>query len=425
MKPKSDKHAYVDEKGRLVVPAAIAKKYGFTPGAQVALDETGAVLKVHPSMNRLARVYIEPTNRCNLDCTTCMRNDWDETLGLMEMSAFTRIVEGLRNYSPAPAIFFGGLGEPLMHPHIVEMVAQAKTFSPSVELITNGTLLNRTMSNQLIDAGLDMLWVSLDGATPESYADVRLGATLPKVLTNLAAFHEARLSRNMSNDCTCAEGYNIYDKPLIGIVFVAMKRNINDLPILLNMCNRYAVSRFMVSNVLPYNEDMLKETLYSKTISDTTPLTHLELPRMDVNDVTGKALSDAVKAGYSLSVGGASSWEANNRCPFIHAGATAISWNGNVSPCVPLLHSHTRFVNDRSHTCRSHVVGNISEQSLLDLWMEPEYVQFRERVQQFEFSPCTICGGCDFSEDNETDCLGNPFPTCGTCPWAQGIVQCP
>ena len=73
------------------------------------------------------------------------------------------------------------------------MVARAKETGANVELITNGTLLTRDLSHRLIDAGLDMLWVSLDGATPESHADVRLGSALPEVLANIAAFRDAEI----------------------------------------------------------------------------------------------------------------------------------------------------------------------------------------------------------------------------------------
>ena len=143
-------------------------------------------------MTHLAKVYVEPTNLCNLECRTCIRNVWDEPLGRMTRETFARIVEGLRAFSPTPTVFFGGFGEPLAHPDIVEMVAQAKALGAPVELITNGTLLTEDLSRQLIEAGLDVLWVSLDGATPESYADVRLGAALPQVLENLAGFRDAR-----------------------------------------------------------------------------------------------------------------------------------------------------------------------------------------------------------------------------------------
>jgi MoaA/NifB/PqqE/SkfB family radical SAM enzyme len=415
MKPESKKHVAVDGKGRLIAPAG-----------RLSTDSGSAASDLRPDVGRLAKVYIEPTNRCNLDCRTCMRNVWEEPLGRMEASTFTHIVEGLRSLSPAPLVFFGGLGEPLMHPDIVDMVGQAKSCGSPVELITNGTLLTRKMSSDLIDAGLDTLWVSLDGATPESYADVRLGATLPRVLENLEGFHEERLIRNACFfDCRKAGAYNAYQRPYLGVVFVAMKRNIDDLPKLLEMCYRFAVSRFMVSNILPYTEDMCAEALYPLALNSTTPVARLELPRMDVNRVTGKALGKAVRTGYSVIVGGADPLQSANRCPFIHTGSTAISWDGSVSPCLPLLHTHVRFVNERRHYCRRHAIGNVNERPLKELWMEPDYLAFRERVQLFDFSPCTTCGGCDLSEDNEEDCSGNKFPTCGMCPWAQGVVQCP
>jgi len=67
-------------------------------------------------------------------------------------------------------VFFGGFGEPLAHRRLVAMVGQAKALGSPVELITNGTLLTEAVSRRLIAAQLDVLWVSLDGATPESYA---------------------------------------------------------------------------------------------------------------------------------------------------------------------------------------------------------------------------------------------------------------
>jgi len=105
-------------------------------------------------------------------------------------------------------------------------------------------------------------------------------------------------------------------------------------------------------------------------------------------------------------------------------GVTAISWEGNVSPCLPLFHSHMSYVDGRERFSRHYIVGNVAERDLNDLWNVPEYVAFRKRVQEFEFSPCMICGGCNLFKKNEEDCFGNPFPTCGGCLWAQGVIQC-
>jgi MoaA/NifB/PqqE/SkfB family radical SAM enzyme len=420
MKLKPELYAHVDDEGRLVLPPEVRSRYGLRPGAQVYVVERPDSLGLRRAVNHLAKVYIEPTNRCNLECRTCMRNVWDEPLGQMRRETFSRIIEGLKLFSPPPTIFFGGFGEPLAHPKIVEMITQAKTLGSSVELITNGTLLNKDLSKRLIEVGLDMLWVSLDGAKPESYADVRLGAALPEVISNLAAFRDA---------CPLNDYFFRYPtKPKIGIVFVAMKRNISDLPSVVQLGNRLGAMQFLITNVLPYTAEMRDEILYTRSINDivfTPSMFRLELPKIDVDNLTREALCRIMRGGQSVWLAGRSFEEATDRCPFIEKGVTAISWEGNLSPCLPLLHNHMSYVDGRERFSRRYIVGNVAERDLDDLWNIPEYVTFRERVQEFDFSPCMICGGCDLFEKNEEDCFGNPFPTCGGCLWAQGIIQCP
>ena len=184
--------AHDDEEGRGLLHPAVVSRCDLSRGDQPHMVVGANGAQQRQPGDRLAKVYVEPTNRCNLECRTCIRHGWDEPLGQMDEATFARITDGLRAFSPPPTVFFGGFGEPLAHPRIVEMVAKAKALGGPAELITNGTLLTQDVSRRLISAGLDLLWVSLDGATPESYTDVRLGAALPQVLANLAAFRDAR-----------------------------------------------------------------------------------------------------------------------------------------------------------------------------------------------------------------------------------------
>jgi MoaA/NifB/PqqE/SkfB family radical SAM enzyme len=408
--------AKVDKEGRLVLPEDLVSQYGLKPGAQVLIDEKATGLHVHTPADHLGKVYIEPTNGCNLRCVTCVRNVWDEPLGLMESRTFARIIKGLKDFSPPPMVFFGGFGEPLSHPNIIDMVRQVKAIGSRVELITNGTLLTPDTSKGLISAGLDMLWISLDGASPESYADVRLGATLPDVLANMTAFRRA------------CRGDFFFPEPSIGIVFVAMKRNIADLPSILGIANRFQATRILVTNVLPYAADMCQEMLYLRALNDIvyapSPF-RLDLPKINVDSVTYDSLYHALRNWRTVDFAGGDLSESTNRCPFIESGAAAVSWEGNMSPCLPLLHSYVTYLHDTERSLKRHVVGNVNERSLCDLWHTPDYVAFRERVQEFDFSPCTSCGGCDLFESNEEDCFGNKFPTCGACLWGQGVIQCP
>jgi radical SAM protein with 4Fe4S-binding SPASM domain len=62
-----------------------------------------------------------------------------------------------------------GTGEPLLHPHLGEMITVAKSLGFTVEMISNGTLLTRERVEPLLDAGLDRLKVSLWASSPEQY----------------------------------------------------------------------------------------------------------------------------------------------------------------------------------------------------------------------------------------------------------------
>ncbi len=371
--------------------------------------------------SQLLKMYIEPTNQCNLDCRMCVRNVWDEPQGKMSNDVFSSVISGLGSFSPVPTIFFGGFGEPLSHPSIVDWVRQAKSLGSRVELITNATLLSKEKSLALIEAGLDMLWVSLDGARPESYADIRLGATLPKVLSNLTHFREAISATGTHSDCF------FIPKTKLGIVFVAMKRNIADLPALIDIGRRFDAEQFIVTNVLPNTRDMIDEALYNRAVANSSPI-NLNLHRMDFNNVTNTSIYQTISKCTGAWPGNGSK-NAINHCPFIANGSGAISWDGNLSPCLPLLHNQVSYRSYSSDSSErfSHkwAIGNIMECSLADLWNKPEHLAFRKRVQEWVFASCYSCGGCDLQSKNEEDCYGNKFPTCGSCLWAQGLIQCP
>lgn len=406
--------ARVDEEGRLILPQEVMSRLGLAPGAEVHLDESANTLRLRIPVSRLRKVYIEPTNACNLTCRTCMRNIWEMPTGMMSGATFAQILSGLRDFPRPLTVFFGGFGEPLSHPAIVEMVQQVKKLGASAELITNGTLLTEARARALIAAGLDVLWVSLDGATPESYADVRLGAVLPDVIHNIERFRDLRHPVHRPT-------------PQIGIAFVAMKHNIDDLPEMLQLAKRLRASRFMITNVLPYTDEMRDEVLYKRLLNNGHYMSAphfptLHLPRMDtgtIHDVS--ALYD----DWHVAFTGQQPVTATDRCPFIESGAVAVGWDGRVSPCLPLLYDHSGALNGIERSSRHYAAGNVNETALHTLWNSPEYVAFRQKVQEFDFSPCAICVGCNLSEKNEEDCYGSTFPTCGGCLWAQGIIQCP
>jgi MoaA/NifB/PqqE/SkfB family radical SAM enzyme len=434
--------ATVDSEGRLVLPAEVTRRLGLRPGTRVPLDPETDSYRLRRPVEQLAKIYVEPTSRCNLTCRTCIRNAWEEPPGDMSEEIFARLLEGLRAFDPVPAVFFGGFGEPLAHSSIVEMVGRVKALgSPKVELITNGCLLNEDMSRRLIEAGLDTLWVSLDGMRPENYADIRLGALLPEVLANLQTFNEVRESFHVARlspaDRTIyeAQRWSCYYSqpspalsPQLGIAFVAMRRNIADLPAVLSEGRKLGATQFLVSNVLPYTKGLVPEILYQDSFG-MTPLPTLwhdsvRLPPMEMTETTRGPLWTAT-SGYDWSFADSDASGVTRRCPFIEAGSTAVTWEGNISPCLALMHTHTEFFSSQERQIRRHVIGNLAQHDLADIWLEPDYAAFRSRVQHFDFAPCVACGGCNTSSTNEEDCEDDVFPRCGACLWSHGLIRCP
>lgn len=409
--------AVVDEEGRLVLPAEVAAQIGLRAGARVRVDTENNGARLHRSINLLNKIYIEPTDMCNICCATCMRNSWDEPMGRMTRATFDRVVESITALPTPPSIMFSGIGEPTFHEHIVDMVRRTKQAGCFVEITTNGTTLTAGRAREFIDAGLDVLWVSIDGATPESYADVRLGAELPRVLANLERFNSMRKGGH-------------FPKPEVGIAFVAMKSNLHEMADVIALGKKVGATRFSVSNVIPYTREMQDQVLYARLFDDISFMSsrwlpQLRLPRMDVKGEARDAFVGALQSGCNVNFAGSQWSGANDACVFIESGALAIGWNGDVSPCPPLLHNQITYLKQRERRVRRHTFGNLNARPLWEIWNDPDYVSYRERVMGFGFAPCTFCGGCELLDSNETDCLGNPFPVCGGCLWAQGLIHCP
>ncbi len=403
----------VDDEGNLRIPTEIARAIGLEPGAHVKLSTLRDGLVVHRPIMQLARVYVEPTTACNLHCWTCMRSIWNEPIGYMEWHTFGRILEGIRGLDQRPTLFFGGLGEPLIHPEFVRMVGEAKRLNVQVEAITNGMLLDEARTAALLDAGLGTLWVSIDGASPECYADVRREGEWRRVMENLERLRDLKIEKRS-------------EAPEIGVSFVAMQRNLAELPELLRLEHRIGARKFLVTNVYPHTPELLKEILYRRSIGESLwGRSTIRMARMDPGRRCAGILENVIQGLYTPKLEGAELLWPVDTCPFVARGSTCVRWDGAVSPCIPLLHTHESYLEDRFRTTTAHTIGSVHEQTLREIWMSPEYVALRQRLQDFDFSPCTACNSCEKADGNQEDCFGNTTPACGGCLWAQGFIQCP
>lgn len=129
---------------------------------------------------------VEVTTRCNLACKYCARTLWPREGGEeMSLQTFQRVLESLPH---AYRVTLVGLGEPLLHPQIAELVALASSRKRRVALVTNAMCLDEAMAHKLLEARLASIAFSLDGADQDIAAQVRPGTDFARVVRNIKAF---------------------------------------------------------------------------------------------------------------------------------------------------------------------------------------------------------------------------------------------
>lgn len=178
---------------------------------------------------------IETTNICNLLCPMCPRtiqidNGTYVDIGTMSMDFYKKIIdEGARNGLCSIKLNF--LGEPLLDKYIVERVKYAKD-NGIIEVMfnTNATMLTEEMSHNLLEAGLDSIYFSVDSASKNIFEKIRVNADFDTVVKNIQNFVKIKNEGNykhvqtrtsmtvMPSNKHEVEEYTKFWLPILGIV---------------------------------------------------------------------------------------------------------------------------------------------------------------------------------------------------------------
>lgn len=159
-------------------------------------------------------VYVEPTNRCNLSCSFCPQSlaDYRERAGYWEhidMGLYRKVVAELATMGlKSLKLYF--FGEPLLHPHIGEIVRLAKTACTRVELTTNAMPLTERTAQELIDAELDYLRVSV-------YSDIQHPEN---VIRNVRRLYELRGARK--RPFIFAKVFNLQEQQAVSVSYTGI-----------------------------------------------------------------------------------------------------------------------------------------------------------------------------------------------------------
>lgn len=111
----------------------------------------------------------------------------------MDLELYRRIIQDCKDY--VEFVWPYGIGEPLLHPGIFEMIRLTREEGVRTGLSTNATLLDESRSQQLLDSGLDYVILAFDGATAQTYERYRAGADFSATQENILAFLKMKTAR--------------------------------------------------------------------------------------------------------------------------------------------------------------------------------------------------------------------------------------
>ena len=314
-------------------------------------------------------LYLETTNRCNLLCTTCPRTFEDlEPPADMSWELFTSIVDQFPNIA---RVVLHGVGEPMMVRALPRMIRYLKDRGVYVLFNTNGTLLTPRAGRELSDAGLDELRISLDAATPQTFALVRGRNLFARILRNVRTF--TALQRDLQRAA-----------PRVSLWLTGLKETVAELSAFVRLAHELGVPEVYLQRLVyfPEGQGLARpgSALFERVNAS-------EESHIRDAEALAESLGIAFNASGATEPGTSLRQQSNEqpwslcRRPWTLMYFTA---HGKALPCciAPFsLRGYTSFT-----------LGDATQQTLREIWNGTRYQEFRRAL--LSERPPDTCAGC-------------------------------
>jgi len=261
------------------------------------------------------------------------------------------------------SIDFTGGGEPLLQPNLADWIADAKSAGCETGFLSNGLLLTSRRLRRILDAGVDWICISMDGASAEIYNRIRVGSNFERVCENVAnigAMRSGRIPKTMIN-------------------FVLMEMNFGEIEEIVRLAARLGVDQvnFKQCDVIRGNEGR-GFGLFGE--NETRDIRKLK-----------KALAKARRLAKKLGVDTTAFSFTPSELPVCEQDprdSMFIRFDGTVAPCINLaIGGPTTFLG-KDVTMPNVHYGKLPDDDLMDLWNTATSrfyrERFKERVQKHE-----------------------------------------
>ena len=158
------------------------------------LDSIARTVKEIPFPKKFA---VELCAECNRRSSMCHHPQMRRPKGTMPFELFRKCADEIAATSPRTEVWFSFCGEPLLEPDLLlEMLAYGKAVGlESLNINTNGMLLTPQLADPLLDSGVDLIVIGIDGFSADKYAKIRAGGDRDTLYANVEHVLVARNAR--------------------------------------------------------------------------------------------------------------------------------------------------------------------------------------------------------------------------------------
>ncbi|HLD58690.1 MAG TPA: radical SAM protein [archaeon] len=295
------------------------------------------------------KLSFDPSSICQLHCPLCPTGQKQNgrSLGKMRFEEYEKIVSEMSPF--LYEIDLNNWGEPFLNQNLVGMIelAHKKNIRTSVNTNLN-VALEEKQAEALVKSDLDVLYVSMDGVSQETYEKYRVGGKLETVWNNIRLVAEKKKLLKS-------------EKPKIVWQFLVMKHNEHELPVLETVRKKLGIDELAIGGV---RSDMGKEIFTADnekidSLKKWLP-SRQELSRYDLEKKQRKNIKKSCAFLWFVSV---------------------INWNGSVAPCCGNYNEKFDF-------------GNAFEKGFKAVWNNEKYIAARKAVAKRQANGKTVCDNC-------------------------------
>lgn len=301
---------------------------------------------------------------CNIRCIFCRRQHPDEQKRLsaippeqMEMSE--HLVNKVLELAPyAEVVNLTPYGEPLLFSGLPDFLRRySKLGCTNLALTTNGFNIDDKMAELLVRSGLNTLFFSIDSCNPETYRQLRAGAELEVVEQGIERINAWKQKLNSP-------------LPHLRLAATFMRRNIEELPDMIDFCERHKFEEISVQMMEVEVPEMEPESLahFRKLTKSMVSMARVKSKAKGIQFTVHLAIRNLLATLTSTSPQDTTSSEPcidpsirlTDLCHypwyFIY-----VDTNGDVRPC-----------------CYASVCwGNLENQSFKEIWNSPDALKMR------------------------------------------------